>query len=95
MMSTVTISSLLSADEERIRNELKADAIVDKNRRQSVIRLDETLSHILLRYNAAHVEDGRRQALADAEAADVKVDGVINIDDVVRIIAAILSLQQD
>ena len=72
MMSTVTISSLLSADEERIRNELKADAIVDKNRRQSVIRLDETLSHILLRYNAAHVEDGRRQALADCMTSGVR-----------------------
>ena len=47
IMSSVSICSLLNADEERIRNELKADAIVDKNRRQSVVRLDETISHIL------------------------------------------------
>ena len=71
-MSSVTISSLLKADEERIRNELKADAIVDKNRRQSVVRLDEALSHILLRYNAAHADDGSRQALADCVTASVR-----------------------
>ncbi len=71
-MSAVTISSLLSADEERIRNELKADAIVDKNRRQSVIHLDETISRILLRYNAAHVDDGRRQALADCMTSGIR-----------------------
>ncbi len=71
-MSTVTISSLLKADEERIRTELKADATVDKNRRQSVVRLDEVLSHILLRYNAAHTDDGKRQAIADCVTASVR-----------------------
>ena len=71
-MSSVTISSLLKSDEERIRSGLKADAIVDKNRRQSVVRLDEALSHILLRYNAAHADDGNRQALADCVTACVR-----------------------
>ena len=71
-MSSVSICSLLNADEERIRNELKADAIVDKNRRQSVVRLDETISHILLRYNAAHSDDPSRQALADSLTASVR-----------------------
>ena len=40
-MDPVTMSGLLKADEEKIRNELKADAAFDKNRKQSAVRLDD------------------------------------------------------
>ena len=52
-MDPVTMSGLLKADEEKIRNELKADAAFDKNRKQSAVRLDDAFSKMLLRYNAA------------------------------------------
>ena len=66
------MSSLLKADEERIRNELRADAAFDKNRKQSAARLDEAFGRMLLRYNAACTDDPERQALADCETAIVR-----------------------
>ena len=71
-MDPVTMSGLLKADEEKIRNELKADAAFDKNRKQSVVRLDDTFSKMLLRYNAACTDDPVRQAVADCQIAEVR-----------------------
>ena len=66
------MSSLLKADEEKIRGELKADAAFDRNRKQSALRLDEAFSKLLLRYNAACTDNPERQALADCETAAVR-----------------------
>ena len=66
------MSGLLKADEEKLRSELKADALYDKNRKQSAVRLDEAFSKILLRYNAACTDDPMRQALADCQMAAVR-----------------------
>ena len=71
-MNPVTLSGLLKADEDKIRNELKADDAFDKNRKQSAVRLDETFSKMLLRYNAACTDDPMRQALADSEIAALR-----------------------
>ena len=46
-----SFDSLLRADEEKIRNELRADASIDQSRKQSVDRLSELFSGMLLRYN--------------------------------------------
>ena len=40
-MDSVNMSSLLLAEEDKIRTELKADSAIDQNRRQSVDRLNE------------------------------------------------------
>ena len=53
-MDTVSMSSLLQAEEDKLRTELQADAIIDQNRKQSVDRLTAALDRILLRYNAAN-----------------------------------------
>lgn len=66
------MSGLLKADEEKLRSELKADALYDKDRKQSAVRLDEAFSKILLRYNAACTDDPMRQALADCQTAAVR-----------------------
>ena len=66
------MSGLLKADEEKIRNELKADAAFDKNRKQSAVRLDDAFSKMLLRYNAACTDDPVRQAVADCQTAAVR-----------------------
>ena len=71
-MDPVTMSGLLKADEEKIRNELKADAAFDKNRKQSAVRLDDAFSKMLLRYNAACTDDPVRQAVADCQTAAVR-----------------------
>ena len=71
-MEAVTMSGLLKADEEKLRSELKADALYDKDRKQSAVRLDEAFSKILLRYNAACTDDPMRQALADCQTAAVR-----------------------
>ena len=71
-MEAVTMSGLLKADEEKLRSELKADALYDKDRKQSAVRLDEAFSRILLRYNAACTDDPMRQALADCQTAAVR-----------------------
>lgn len=71
-MDPVTMSGLLKADEEKIRNELKADAAFDKNRKQSAVRLDDSFSKLLLRYNAACTDDPVKQAVADCQTAAVR-----------------------
>ena len=68
----VTMSSLLKADEEKIRSQLKADEAFDQDRRQSEARLKETLDRMLLRYNAACTDDPMRQAAADCQAAAMR-----------------------
>ena len=71
-MDAVSMSSLFSTEEEKLRNELKADAVIDQNRKQSVDRLTAALDRVLLRYNAASTDDRYRQAVADCEAAAVR-----------------------
>ncbi|MBQ9662264.1 MAG: hypothetical protein IJV40_03815 [Oscillospiraceae bacterium] len=71
-MDAVSMSSLLQTEEEKLRSELKADAVIDRNRKQSVERLNAALDRVLLRYNAANTDDRSRQAIADCEAAAVR-----------------------
>ena len=71
-MEQATMTALLKAEEETARNQLRADALIDRNRRQSADRLNELLGEVLLRYNAAHSGDSRRQALADGMTAAVQ-----------------------
>ena len=71
-MDSVNMSSLLLAEEDKIRTELKADSAIDQNRRQSVDRLNEVLDAVLLRYSAANAGAPKRQALADCQAAAVR-----------------------
>ena len=71
-MDSVNMSSLLLAEEDKIRTELKADSAIDQNRRQSVDRLNEVLDSVLLRYSAANANDPKRQAVADCQAAAVR-----------------------
>ena len=71
-MEQSTMTALLKAEEETVRNQLRADALIDRNRKQSADRLNELLGQILLRYNAACSDDGRRQALADGMTAAVQ-----------------------
>ena len=71
-MEPVSLSSLLAAEEESLRNTLRADEVIDRNRKQSLDRLNETFDHMLLRYNAANADDRVRQAAADCQAAAVR-----------------------
>ena len=71
-MDSINMSSLLLAEEDKIRTELKADSAIDQNRRQSVDRLNEVLDGVLLRYSAANAGAPKRQALADCQAAAVR-----------------------
>ena len=71
-MDSVNLSSLLQAEEDKIRTELKADSAIDQNRRQSIDRLNNVLDGVLLRYNAANAGDPKRQAVADCQAAAVR-----------------------
>ena len=71
-MDSVNMSSLLLAEEDKIRNELRADSAIDQNRRQSVDRLNGVLDAVLLRYSAANANDPKRQAVADCQAAAVR-----------------------
>ena len=71
-MDSVNMSSLLLAEEDKIRTELKADSAIDQNRRQSVDRLNGVLDAVLLRYSAANANDPKRQAVADCQAAAVR-----------------------
>jgi hypothetical protein len=68
-MDSVSMESLLKANEERLRGELRSDAVIDKNRVRSVERLRQALGEALLRYNAESVGDRNRQALADCLTA--------------------------
>ena len=71
-MEKAAMSALLKADEEKTRTALRADDVIDRNRKQSADRLNELLGKILLQYNAAYSGDGSRQALADALTASVQ-----------------------
>ena len=71
-MDDVQMSSMLQADEERIKSELRADAVVDQSRKQSITRLNDLFSQMLLRYNAENADDPIRQALADCQTAPVR-----------------------
>ena len=71
-MEPVSLSCLLAAEEESLRNTLRADEVIDRNRKQSLDRLNETFDHMLLRYNAANADDRVRQAAADCQAAAVR-----------------------
>jgi len=68
-MDSVSMEELLRADEEKLRGELRADTLIDKNRARSAERLREAFGEALLRYNAANVGDRTRQALADCLTA--------------------------
>ena len=65
-MDTVGMESLLCAREEKLRGELQADDLIEKDRSRSVERLREAFGDILLRYNAEYSGDRPRQAMADA-----------------------------
>ncbi|MBR0159942.1 MAG: hypothetical protein IJQ02_01410 [Oscillospiraceae bacterium] len=69
------MTDLLTAEEEKIRNELRADMDIDQNRRQSVERLKSQYSDLLLRYNAMNGGDRVRQAMADCLTATAQ-DGL-------------------
>lgn len=71
-METVTMSALLKAEEEKTRSALRADDVIDRNRKQSADRLDELLGKNLLQYNAAYTGSRDRQAIADALIASVQ-----------------------
>ena len=70
-MDVVTMEDLLRADEEKLRSELRADDLIDKNRALSVERLRGAFGEALLRYNAAAAGDRPRQAAADCVTAAV------------------------
>ena len=59
-MDTVGMESLLRAREEKLRGELRADDLIEKNRSRSVERLREAYGDMLLRYNAEHFTGGRK-----------------------------------
>ncbi len=68
-MKQISLEALIKEEEEKLLNQLRADDMVDKNRLQSVSRLQDALSRALLRYNAACSGDGMRQAVADSVTA--------------------------
>ena len=70
-MDGVTVEGLLTADGEKLRNELRADSLIDKDRSLSADRLRDAFGDVLLRYNAAASGDRPRQALADCLTASV------------------------
>ena len=71
MLMDITMEELLNADEEAVRGALRANNELDKSRDACVKTLDDELSRILLRYNAACAQDRRQQAMADCLAATV------------------------
>ncbi len=71
-MNDTTMKALLLSDEERVRNALKAGQSVDQDRDSGARILDEELGALLLRYNAAFVDDPERQAAADAMTATAR-----------------------
>lgn len=68
-MKQTTMQALLAKDEERVRRTLQAGQSVDKSRESAVNTLGDELGALLLRYNAAYVDDPERQAAADAMTA--------------------------
>ena len=71
-MDTVRMSSLLQADEDKLKSELRADVVVDQSKKQSITRVNDLFSQLLLRYNAENAGDPMRQALADCQTAPVR-----------------------
>ena len=65
-MEKITMTGLLTSDEERVLNTLRADQTVDRDRDRSVKTLSDELGSLLLRYNADNIGDRRRQAAADS-----------------------------
>ena len=65
----VDLQALLSTDEERVYNTLRAAQNEDKNREKTVRLLSDEWGALLLRHNAACVDDRMRQAEADAMTA--------------------------
>ena len=68
-MGTVCMEDLLRARADKLRGELQADDLIDKNRARSVERLREAFGDMLLRYNADNSDDRFRQAMADGLTA--------------------------
>ena len=71
-MDKTSMSGLLRADEERVRNELRAGVSIEKNRENCLKLLSDELETMLLRYNAACGGNGMRQAAADCVTATAK-----------------------
>lgn len=71
-MEHASFEALLKTEEEKLCGALRADDMIDGSREQSVARLNDTLSNILLQYNAASSGDKVRQAAADCAAASVR-----------------------
>lgn len=74
-MEQTTMQALLAADEERVRNTLCAGQTVDKSREIGLKTLSDELGALLLRYNAAYVDEPERQAAAAAMTATAR-DGL-------------------
>lgn len=72
MENQASMSGLLRADEERVRNELRAAVSIEKSRESCLQLLREELGALLLRYNAACGADKVRQAAADCATATAR-----------------------
>lgn len=65
-METVTMHDLFAASQDALRTELRSDAAIDRKQQSQIVdRLNRSLEQILLRYNAAYVDQPLRQAAAD------------------------------
>lgn len=71
-MEKTSMSNLLKADEERVRNELRASVSIEKNRENCLKLLNDELGTMLLHYNAAYGADRMRQAVADCVTATAR-----------------------
>ena len=71
-MEKTSMAGLLKADEEQLRNELRAGVSVEKNREGCIKLLRHELETMLLRYNAAYGADRMRQAAADCVMATAR-----------------------
>ena len=71
-MEKTSMQALLQADEERLRNTLRANDSIEKSREHSLDTLNEEFGNLLLRYNAACGSDRMRQALADCVTATAR-----------------------
>ena len=74
-MEQTTMQGLLASDAERVQNTLRAGQSVDRSRESALRTLGDELGALLLRYNAACVDDPERQAVADAMTAAAR-DGL-------------------
>lgn len=71
-MDTITLRELLGQDEQRLRDALRANNEHDKSREAVVRTLEDELTALLMRYNAACAGERGRQAAADALTASAK-----------------------